>query len=47
MVTLMADLGLVMKARVHMDSTAAKGMVERRGVSKVRHLDIQVLWIQQ
>ena len=26
---------------------AAKGMIERKGLSKVRHLDVNVLWLQE
>lgn len=44
--TLICDLGGEVKARVHMDSSAAKGIVERRGASKVRHLDIQVFRLE-
>ena len=33
--------------RVMTDSTAARGIVQRQGVGKVNHLDIQTLWIQE
>ncbi len=33
--------------RVHVDATAAKGMVERRGISRVRHIEVDNLWIQK
>ena len=45
--TLFKDLGCDVKVRVHIDASAAKGMVERRGLSKVRHLDVDVLWLQE
>ena len=45
---LMKDLGIEdATARVHMDANAAKGIIERPGVSKVRHLDCDVIWLQQ
>ena len=31
---------------VHIDSTAAKSIAERRGLDKVRHIDVNLLWIQ-
>ena len=31
---------------MHADVTAAKGMVERRGISRVRHIVVDHLWIQ-
>ena len=35
------------KVRIQVDATAAKSIVERRGLSKVRHLDTAALWIQE
>ena len=45
--TLMADLGIETLTRIHMDATAAKGIIERKGLSKVRHIDTDVLWPQE
>ena len=45
--TLIEDLGRSTKVRVHVDANAAKGMVERRGLQKVRHLEIDHLWLQE
>ena len=36
LVTLAKDLGMEINTRVHVDATAAKGMVERRGISRVQ-----------
>ena len=36
------DLGI----RMHIDASAALGITERRGLSKVRHLDTDVFWLQ-
>ena len=33
--------------RVHTDSTAARGISQRQGVGKVRHLEVKTLWVQQ
>jgi hypothetical protein len=41
------DLGLEYGIRVHTDATAAIGMCRRRGMGKIRHLDVTDLWIQQ
>ena len=45
--TLAADFGDVVRARMHMDATAAMGIINRRGLSKIRHLDTDVLWLQE
>ena len=47
LLTLAGDLGMELKTRVHVDATAAKGMVERRGISRVRHIEVDHLWIQE
>ena len=36
-----------MKLRVHVDAAAAKGIVERAGLDKVRHMGFNVLWLQE
>ena len=33
--------------QLHLDATAAKGVVERRGLSKVRYIDANILWLQE
>ena len=47
LITLCGDLGSIVKIRVHLDATAAKGIVEREGLGKIRHLDVDILWIQE
>lgn len=47
LVTLASDFGEKMNVRVHVDATAAMGMVERRGISRVRHIEVDHLWIQE
>ena len=44
--SLAADLGVELSITVHTDSSAAKGISERRGIGKVRHLDVADLWVQ-
>ena len=33
--------------QLHLDASAAKSIVERQGLSKVRHVDANVLWLQE
>ena len=40
------DLGTHTKGRVWADASAALGIVGRKGLGKVRHLDTSVLWVQ-
>ena len=41
------DLGMDFGAAVYTDASAALGIVQRRGVGKVRHLRTQSLWLQE
>ena len=41
------DFGQDMKGRVWTDSSAAIGICKRQGLGKLRHLDTQMLWVQQ
>lgn len=36
-----------LKVRVGMDAMAAMGIVQRRGLSKLRHVEVDVLWVQE
>ena len=46
--TLLSDFGLsTMRASVGMDASAAIGIVQRQGISKLRHVEVDVLWIQE
>ena len=47
LITLCGDLGASVKIRVHLDVSAAMGMVEREGFGKVRHVEVGVLRIQE
>ena len=41
------DLGLELSLKVLTDAAAAIGIVRRRGLGKVRHLDVTDLWLQE
>ena len=45
---ILVDLGLKSKIRicVKTDSSAAKGIASRKGLGKVRHIEINQLWLQ-
>ena len=47
LITLHNDLGEAKEVKLNLDATAAKGILERQGISKVRHIDVNVLWLQQ
>ena len=42
-----ADVAEEVKPRVRVDATASKVMASRRGVGRVRHLHVRVLWVQE
>eukprot|EP00971_Amphidinium_carterae_P349736 6491191-Amphidinium_carterae.1 len=46
MVNMVADLGRSLHDRLAGDATAAAGIAARRGVGKIRHLDVSSLWLQ-
>ena len=45
--TLLSDLGVTCDIRLLLDASAALGILQRRGVGKVRHLDVGALWLQE
>ena len=47
LVSVMADFGETAKIELRADSSAAIGIAYRQGLGKVRHLDVQQLWVQQ
>ena len=47
LISLAQDLGLSLLVRLHVDASAAPGIIERRGVGRVRHLDVGALWLQE
>ena len=44
---LFAECGIEVKLRLYVDSTAAVGVAQRRGLQRMRHLDVRFLWLQQ
>ena len=40
------DLGIATGVRVCTDSSACKGICGRTGLGKIKHLDVQLLWLQ-
>jgi hypothetical protein len=40
------DLDIEVEKSIHTDASAAKGVCERKGVGKIRHLAVSDLWIQ-
>ena len=45
--SLLVDLGRQISCKVRADSTAAIGIAFRSGLGKLRHLNVQYLWIQE
>ena len=41
------DFGQNLSVRVYADASAALGIVHRKGLGKVRHIDTSTLWVQQ
>ena len=41
-----ADMNLHNPLHIHSDATAAIGIARRRGLGKLRHLDVEDLWVQ-
>ena len=46
-IALAKDLGIYSKAQLHVDASAAIGILERKGVGRVRHLDVGTSWLQE
>ena len=40
------EMGIKTKVRVSTDASAAKGIASRRGLGKIRHVEIHQLWVQ-
>ena len=41
------DPGITLRAKMHVDASAALGILERKGVGRVRHSDIGESWLQE
>ena len=47
LVNMAKDLGRTLDPTLRVDASAAIGIASRRGVGKVRHLDVRTLWLQR
>ena len=45
--SMLADLGVEVTVRVRTDASAAKGIASRRGLGKIRHIEVHQLWLQE
>ena len=47
--SLIREMGADMDSgiRIHTDASAAKGIASRRGLGKVRHIEVTQLWVQE
>ena len=45
--SVLGDLGVRLRLQVLTDSSAAKGIASRRGLGKVRHIEVNQLWVQE
>ena len=46
MISIAGDLGYHLSGRVRSDASAALGIVNRQGLGKLRHINVQYLWLQ-
>ena len=45
--SMLADMGVDVKIRLRTDASAAKGIASRRGLGKIRHIEVHQLWLQE
>ena len=47
--SILADFGIVLPEpiRINTDATTGRSIAMRRGLGKIRHLSLQLLWVQQ
>ena len=44
---IMSDLGVKAAVRIRTDSSAALGVAKRKGIGKIRHIEMNQLWLQE
>ena len=44
---MLKDFDVEMKIEIRTDASAAKGIANRRGLGKVRHMEVSQLWVQE
>ena len=47
MLSLMHDLGVELTSTLRLDASAALGILPRKGVGKIRHLDVGCFWLRE
>ena len=47
MMSLTGDFGVKITSTLRLDASAALGILQRKGVGKIRHLDVGCLWLQE
>ena len=45
--SVISDMGVSYELQVLTDSSAAKGIASRHGLGKVRHIEVNQLWVQE
>ena len=45
--SMLKEIGISVELELKCDASAAVGMVKRRGLGKVRHIDVSQLWLQE
>ena len=45
--SILMDMHVKCELKLHEDSSAAKGIAERSGLGKIRHIEVNKLWLQQ
>ena len=43
--SMLRDMGVQSRVRVYTDASAARGIASRRGLGKVRHIEVHQLWV--
>ncbi len=44
---MLKDLGVDVRIRLRTDAAAAKGIANRRGLGKIRHIEVHQLWLRE
>ena len=44
---MLSELGIEGNIVIEIDASAAQGMMQRRGIGRMRHLEVQELWTQE
>ena len=44
--SMVEDFGVKVRIRLSTDASAAKGIASRRGLGKIRHIEVNQLWLQ-